>query len=126
MNNKFIHIIIAYVFHIALILMSFTMMQSHCSNLQTSFIVLGILYLIYWIICNRKSYMPWCVYLHFGVGVLVQIILNSCGIIPEDGGWFAGLGQFFYKMLVIIHAVIVGVANLILYVIQKRKMVKNN
>ncbi len=65
--------------------------------------------------------MPWSVYFHFGVGALIQILLNECGIIPEDGGWFSGLGQFFYVIFVIVHAVVIGLTNLVLYGIAKRK-----
>lgn len=97
------------------------MMHSYYDTLQIIFLVLGILYLIYWIVCNRKSYMPWSVYFHFGVGALIQILLNECGIIPEDGGWFSGLGQFFYVIFVIVHAVVIGLTNLVLYGIAKRK-----
>ncbi|MBQ4522904.1 MAG: hypothetical protein IJA10_08120 [Lachnospiraceae bacterium] len=121
MKDKILHIIIAYVFHIVFIVMSFAMMQHYHDALLLAFIVLGILYLIYWIMCNRKSYMPWNVYGHFGVGVVVQVLLNTCGIVSEDGGLFSGLGQFFYVVFVVIHAVLVGLTNLILYVIHKKR-----
>ena len=121
MSKKFLHIVTAYLFHIILIVMSYVMMRSYYDTLQIIFLVLGILYLIYWIVCNRKSYMPWSVYFHFGVGALIQILLNECGIIPEDGGWFSGLGQFFYVIFVIVHAVVIGLTNLVLYGIAKRK-----
>ena len=121
MRSKRIHIIIAYIFHLVLIVMSFFMMESYYDSMQISFICFGILYIVYWIICSRKRYMPWAVYFKFCVGGLGQILLNYCGIIPEDGGWFPGLGQFFYMIFVVAHAVIVGIINLILYVITKRK-----
>lgn len=121
MNKKMIHIVTAYLFHFILIVMSFFMMRSYYNTLQIIFMVLGILYLIYWIVCNRKSYMPWSVYLHFVVGVLIEILLNESGIIPEDGGWFSGLGQFFYVIFVIVHAIVIGLTNLVLYGIAKRR-----
>ena len=65
--------------------------------------------------------MPWTVYFNFCVGVLGQILLNYCGIIPADGGWFPGLGQFFYMILVVAHVGIIGIINLTLYVIMKKK-----
>lgn len=120
-NEKFIHIIIAYIFNIILIVMSFAMMEQEYNQLQIAFIVLGVLYLIYWLVCNRKSYIPWMVYLHFGIGAVVQILLNSFGVVPEDGGFFPGLGQFFYVVLVVIHAVLVGIMNLILFLINKKR-----
>ena len=121
MQNKTIHILIAYIFNIVLIIMSFFMMKSDYDALQISFLILGILYIFYWIICNRKSYMSWVVYLNFGIGVLAQLFLNYSGIIPKDGGWFSGLGQCFYMIFVAGHAVMVGVINLILYMIAKRR-----
>ena len=66
--------------------------------------------------------MPWSVYFNLLVGALAQVLLNRFGIIPEDGGLFAGLGQFFYVIFVIIHAAIVGAVNLILFVVAKRKL----
>lgn len=121
MNKKSIHILIAYIFNIMFIVMSLLMMRSYYDSLQIAFIVLGVFYIIYWIICSRKSYMPWSVYLNFLAGVLAQVLLNRFGIIPEDSGLFSGLGQFFYVLLVIAHATIVGVVNLVLFMIAKRK-----
>ena len=121
MNKKSIHILIAYIFNIMFIVMSLLMMRSYYDSLQIVFIVLGVFYIIYWIICSRKSYMPWSVYLNFLAGVLAQVLLNRFGIIPEDSGLFSGLGQFFYVLFVIAHATIVGGVNLILFVIAKRK-----
>lgn len=121
MNKKSIHILIAYIFNIMFIVMSLLMMRSYYDSLQIAFIVLGVFYIIYWIICSRKGYMPWSVYLNFLAGVLAQVLLNRFGIIPEDSGLFSGLGQFFYVLFVIAHATIVGVVNLILFVIAKRK-----
>ena len=121
MNKKSIHILIAYIFNIMFIVMSLLMMRSYYDSLQITFIVLGVFYIIYWIICSRKSYMPWSVYLNFLAGVLAQVLLNRFGIIPEDSGLFSGLGQFFYVLFVIAHATIVGGVNLILFVIAKRK-----
>ena len=121
MQNKTIHILIAYIFNVVLIVMSFFMMKSYYDSLMIFFLILGILYILYWIVCNRKSYMPWVVYINFGIGVLAQLFLNYFGIIPKDGGWFSGLGQFFCMIFVAGHAVIVGVINLILYMIAKRR-----
>ena len=124
MNKKSVNILISYVFHSVFIIMSFLMMQDDCARLLTLFLLLGGIYLISWIIGNRKKYMPWSVYVHFIVGVLVQILLNKSGIIPKDGGLFEGLGQFFYIVFLIGHALLLGLVNLILFFIAKRK--KNN
>lgn len=119
MKKKTFNILLVYIFHIVFIVMSYFMMQSDCGNLQVAFIVAGIIYLLYWIISNRKGYMPWIVYLNFAIGAIVQIILNNCGFIPEDGGFFPGLGQFFYWLLVAALVLLLGLANLILYLIDK-------
>ena len=121
MNNKLIHIVIAYIFHIIFIVMSIEMMKQDCRELLIAFIVIGVGYLIYWFIYNRKSYMPWIVYFNFLVGAVTQIILNNNGVVTEDGGMFSGIGQFFYVVLVVVHAAIVGIMNLILFLIDKKR-----
>lgn len=120
-KRKAIHIVIAYMYNIVFILMSFAMMKSYCYDLQITFLVSGVLFLIYWIICSRKSYMPWCVYGNFLIGAFAQILLNYYEVIPPDAGLFSGLGQFFYVIFVIALALIVGLVNLILFVIAKKK-----
>lgn len=115
------HIIIAYIFNILSIMLSFALMRDYYDGLQITFLVLGIIYLAFWVICNRKSYMPWSVYSHFCVGVIVQIILNCAGIIPKDGGWFSGLGQFLYVIVLIIHAALIGIVNLVLYFVDRKR-----
>ena len=127
MKKKVFNIALGYIFHIVFIVMSYFMMQSDYGNLQIAFIAAGIIYLLYWIISNIKSYMPWIVYLNFAIGAIVQIILNNCGFIPEDGGFFPGLGQFFYWLLVVALVLLIGLANMILFIIdkfRKRKIVK--
>lgn len=119
--KKLFQTAIAYIFHAVFIIMSFILMPGDCNILQTAFLVTGLLYLIYWIVYNRKGYMPWIVYLHFLIGAAAQLMLNLFGVIPEDGGYFAGLGQFFYIVIVVIHAVLLGAANLILYVIDRKR-----
>ena len=127
MKKKVFNIVLGYVFHSVFIVMSYFMMQSDYGNLQVTFIVAGIIYLLYWIISNIKSYMPWIVYLNFAIGAIIQIILNNCGFIPEDAEFFPGLGQFFYWLLVAALVLLLGLANLILFIIdryRKRKILK--
>jgi len=121
MNRKKANILMAYAFHLVFIVISFLMMQSYYDTLQTVFCILGSIYFIYWITDNRKNYMPWSVYLHFTVGTLIQILLNSSGVIPKDGGWFSGLGQLLYVIFLVGHTLLLGFVNLILYVIAKKK-----
>ena len=63
--------------------------------------------------------MPWSVYVHFTVGTLLQILLNISGVIPQDGGWFSGLGQLLYVIFWVGYTLSLGLVNLILYVIAK-------
>ncbi len=126
MNRKKANILIAYAFHVVSIVMSFLMMRHYYDRLQTIFCVLGSMYLFYWLIDNRKNYMPWSVYVHFTVGTLVQILLNSSGVIPKDSGWFSGLGQLLYVIFLVGHTLLLGFVNLILFVIAKKKNNKAN
>jgi hypothetical protein len=126
MNRKKANILIAYAFHIAFIVMSFLLMHHYYDTLQTIFCILGSIYLCYWIIANIENYMPWSVYVHFTVGTLIQILLNIIGVIPKDGGWCSGLGQLLYIIFLAAHTLLLGLVNLILYVIAKKKNNKDN
>ena len=126
MNRNNVNILVAYAFHIVFIVMSFLLMRHYYDTLQTMFFILGSIYLIYWMIGNRKKYMQWSVYVHFTVGALVQILLNSSGVIPKDGGWFSGLGQLLYVIFLAGYTVLLGLVNLILYAIAKKKNNKVN
>ena len=121
MNRKKVNILIGYAFHVVFSVMSFLMMQHYYNALQTIFFVFGIIYLIYWIIGDRTNYMPWSVYVHFAVGTLIQILLNISGVIPEDGGWFPGFGQFLYVVFFVGYTLLLGFVNLILYAIASLK-----
>lgn len=121
LNRKKTNIIIAYAFHVVFIVMSFLLMQDYYDTLQIIFCILGSIYLICWIIGNRKNYMPWSVYVHFTVGTIVQILLHASGVIPKDGGWFSGLGQLLYIIFLVGHTLLLGLFNLIPYIIAKKK-----
>lgn len=64
--------------------------------------------------------MAWIVYLHFGIGTVMELILNFF-VIPNDGGWFPGIAQLFYAFLLLYHVAALGIANLILWLIDKRR-----
>ena len=120
-EKKWIQIVIAYVYHVLFILLGFLLMNSEYNVLQVIFIVTGIIYFIYWIIINRKGYMPWIIYLHFAIGTVIELILNWYGIIPGDGGFFPGLAQLVYIFLLLFHVAALGIANLILWMIDKAR-----
>ena len=121
MRGKWIQIIIAYAYHVLFILLGFLLMQSEYDVLQIISIVAGIIYLIYWIVLNRKGYMPWIVYLHFAIGTVIELILNWSGIIPRDGGFFPGLAQLVYIFLLLVHVTALGIVNLILWLIDRAR-----
>ena len=120
-EKKWIQIVIAYVYHVLFILLGFLLMNSEYNVLQVIFIITGIIYFIYWIIINRKGYMPWIVYLHFAIGTVIELILNWYGIIPGDGGFLPGLAQLVYIFLLLFHVAALGIANLILWMIDKAR-----
>ena len=122
MKENKIQILVAYAYHAIFILLSFLMMQNDYNALQMSAVIAGILYLVYWIFLNRKGHMAWMVYLNFAIGTAIEITLNWFGIIPEDGGlFFPGLAQFFYIIILLIHVALLGIANLILWLIDKQR-----
>lgn len=117
-ENK-IQIIIAYVYHAIFILLGFLLMQNYCDAMLSSFVIVGILYWIYWIVLNRKGHMAWIVYLNFVIGTVIELLLNGFGIIPEDGGFLPGLAQLCYMYLLVIHIAVLGITNLLLWLIDK-------
>lgn len=120
-GKKWIQIVIAYSYHVLFVLLSFLLMQSEYNVLHNISIIVGIIYFIYWIVINRKGYMPWIVYLHFAIGTVIELILNWYGIIPRDGGFFPGLAQLVYIFLLLFHVAALGIANLILWLIDKAR-----
>lgn len=120
-ENKF-QIIVAYFYHAFFILMCFMLLQNYVDALLTISIIADIVYLVYWIILSkkRKSYMPWIVYLHFVIGSAIEVMLNWFGIIPEDSGWFSGLGQLFYILILLIYTILIGIVNLIFWLMGRR------
>ncbi|MCH5255905.1 MAG: hypothetical protein J1D87_01380 [Lachnospiraceae bacterium] len=119
MKEKKVQIIIAYLYHAFFILLGFILMMDAPDALLTIAIVADILYLVYWIVLNRRSHMPWIVYLHFVIGSAVEIILNWFGIIPADGWMMSDMGQAIYLLFVLpIHAAIILIVNLVLWILE--------
>ena len=119
MKENKIQIIVAYVYHAIFILLAFLLMRNDYNALLIISVIAHILYLIYWIVLNRKGHMAWIVYLHFVIGTVIEIIFNWFGIIPNDAGWFPGRAQLFYIFLLLFHVAALGIANLILWLIDK-------
>ncbi|MBR3448922.1 MAG: hypothetical protein IKH27_14085 [Oscillospiraceae bacterium] len=118
------HILIAYIFHLVPIILGFTAGRDRFHFMGFCAIAGTIAYIIYWCIANRKQFLSWAVFVHFLIGAAVQIILNAAEIIEPDSGMFSGLGQYFYMIYVAVSAVLVGLTNLILWLIDRRRKTK--
>ncbi|MCH5250531.1 MAG: hypothetical protein J1E98_11385 [Lachnospiraceae bacterium] len=116
MKEKKVQIIIAYLYHAFFILLGFMLMQEYIDGLLTTAVISDIVYVLYWIIfnINRERYMPWVVYMHFVIGSAIEVMLNWFGIIPEDNAPFVP-GQLLYILLLLIHAALIGIVNLVLW-----------
>lgn len=124
LNNEGLVIIISYIFNIFFILLGFAMMKQYVDGLIIVYLIVGSLFLFFWILTYLKSYVPWKVFGHFCIGAVVQILLNYFGIIPEDDGWFAGLGQAVYIFFLFIQIVLMAFINLIKFIIFRYKTYK--
>ena len=97
-------------------------MMEQCSEVFIDIaFVADILYLGYWVMLNIKKYMPWVVYLHFFIGSAIELILNWTHIIPMDVGEYYGNGwsQLSYIFLLLLHVILIGFTNLVLWFIYK-------
>lgn len=121
MKNKKVQITVAYVYHAIFIPLGILLMRHHADIFWTVCAVADILYLIYWIVLNRKGYMSWIVYLHFVIGTVIELFFYVSGIIPSDEGFISGVVAGFCLLLLLFHAIAVGAANLILCSIDKRR-----
>ena len=118
------HIISAAVFHLLLIAMGFLPIRDRFELMSVVLLGGTVIYIVYWCIVNRKQFLSWLVFLTFLLGAVLQIILNYAEIIPTDTGLFSGLGQFFYTVYVVGAALLVGITNLILWLIDRHRRKK--
>lgn len=84
-------------------------------------LVVGIGYLIFCIVTMilNKSRIPWYVFLTFLLGTVIQTVLNGTEVIPPDGGFLSGIGQFIYCGILILATGIVGLVNLIVFIVSR-------
>lgn len=66
---------------------------------------------------TNKGYMPWLAYLGYVGCTAVQIALNYMEVIPPDGGFLPGLGQFIYCIMLVGSAGLLGAVNLIRFIV---------
>ncbi|MBR3419411.1 MAG: hypothetical protein IKG82_12025 [Oscillospiraceae bacterium] len=118
------HILIAYLFHLIPIILGFVSGRNRFHFMGLCAIIGTIAYIIYWCRVNRKQFLTWSVFVHFLIGAAAQIILNKMEIIRPDGGFMPGLGQYFYIIYVQVSLVLVGLTNLILWLIDRRRKKK--
>lgn len=118
--------IIAAAFHIVFICLSFLLMQRDPGVLLDAFVCAAVCYWIFWITSNRRSYMPWKVFLVFLAGAAVQFIINMDGwLVPEDEGFLSGIGQAIYQLALLIHTGLLLLSNGIMWLINRKKSPKN-
>lgn len=120
--NREGNILFALFYHLVFCLLATLMMKGDCLLLISLGMVGGAVYLLYWIITARKAYMPWSVYLAFCAGTVVQAFLCHAEIFPADKGFFSGLGRWLYGDFVIGYAIILGIVNLIMYLLRSRRV----
>lgn len=51
----------------------------------------------------------------------MQIALNVLGVVPEDYGWFAGLHQMFYILLLGAQVLAAGVESVGIFFVRKKR-----
>lgn len=97
-----LQILFAYLFHAVLIGLGFFVLHEAADGfLVTAGILYGV-YLIFYIVANRKTYIPWILLLHHLIGSAAQFLLHYFEIIPSDGGmFFGGIGQFIYAFFAV-------------------------
>ena len=122
MKKTAVQIIIAYAFHAIIIFLDFLLLHHYQDSMIIIAMALDIAYLIYWIVLYRKSHMPWLVYLNFLIGSAVEGSLYWWGLTstdhrPFDGDW----GQLTLLIFLAIHAILLGIANLVLWIIEMRR-----
>lgn len=114
-----LHIFIALAYHFAFIVMAAVLMRKECESLVYAVLVAQFLYLVYWIVSARKSFMPWIVYSTFCVGAGVEFVLNITEIIEPDEGFLSGIGQALYLLIIVAYVILLGIANLIMMAIHR-------
>ena len=63
-------------------------------------------------------------FVFFLIGAAVQILLNYKEVIQPDGGFMPGLSQYLYNIYVQVSLALVGITNLILWLIDRHRRKK--
>ena len=122
MKKTITNIIIAYAFHAIIIVLDFFLMHHYQDGLMFIVMAMDIAYLIYWIVLNRKSHMPWLVYLNFLIGSGIEAALYWWGLTSTDYRPFkGGLVQLTLIILLVLHALLLGIANFALMLVNRHR-----
>ena len=113
-----LQILFAYLYHVIFIALGYLLMKDYPVTILYIFFPVSILYMIYWIVLNRKGYMPWSVYLNFSIGTFIEMIFYG-RLPPRIPGTLAVFDNFIFWMFIVIFTVVLGIANLILWLIDK-------
>lgn len=108
-------------FHGIFLALSFLLMPEYGDALLIAGMVAGGAFFLLWGIVGWRARRILPPFLFFAGGAALQIALNVLGVVPEDSGWFAGLHQMFYILLLGVQALAVGVESVGIWGIRRRK-----
>ena len=119
--NKRHQILFVYLFHAVLICIGFFILQARADAFFITVSILFGAYLIFYIVTNRKTYIPWILLLHHLIGSAVQFLLHFFEVLPSDYSWpLGGIGQFIYALFVVPgYFALLLLTHLVLFVIYK-------
>lgn len=113
-------ILSVYLFHLILIGVGFFLLHQRTDAFLVTVCIIYGVYLIFYIVANCKTYIPWILLLHHLIGSVVQILLNYFEIIPPDGGFWGGIGQFVYAFFFVPgYFALLLLTHLVLFIIYK-------
>lgn len=118
---KGLQIIYSYIFHALLILLGLLLLGHYVDSFLIAAAVVYGVYLVFCVILNRKTYMPWILLLHHAIGFAFEFLLHHTEIIPPDSGLFGGLGQFIYLWSMLPYLALLALTNLVLFLIYKAR-----
>lgn len=120
-KKTLIQIGLAWLFHIILIIAAFLQLQDNYDAFCATVLISYAIYLIYWVVSNLKSYMPWFVFVNFLIGAAVEIVLNFTGVIPPDSAYFSGLTQFLYIISILLYCFLLAITNGIMHIVYRAR-----
>lgn len=112
-------IIFSYLFHIVLICLGFFLLHERVDAFLVTVGIIYGAYLLFYVIANWKTYIPWVLLLHHLIGSAIQFLLHYFEIIPPDSGFISGLGQLIYLFAIPAYWALLLLTHAILYLIYK-------